>query len=414
MNWLSPKIANVLELALCAGVVGWVMYRWLKKSDDPARLISKWVITAVMVSITWWVAARKIASSGGGMDYGTAFVVVIACAACGVVLGITWGSNIGEALGSPLASLFDGGDQEIVPQPFYSIAEAKRKQGKYLEAVAEIRKQLARFPGDFAGMLKLAEVQAENLNDLPGAQVTIERLLVECEPSSMNMGLALNRLADWHLKFGHDPDSARLALEQIIQMFPDTEQAYLAGQRIAHLMTPEMLSEKKEPHRIKVGQFQENIGLLREPANVRAPTEDPAVVAGELVEHLRDHPQDSEARERLALIYADHYQRLDMAVDQLEELIAQPNLPPKHATHWLNVLADLHIKHAGNTAAARAALQRVMDLFPASASAENAKNRMAHLELELRAKKTSQVVKLGSYEQNIGLKGRPGPPGITD
>jgi len=407
MNWLPSKLSSVLELALCAGVVGWVLYRWLKKSDDPARLISKWVITAVMVSTTWWIAAGKIASSGGGLDYGTAFVVVIACAICGVVLGITWGSNIADVLGKPLTGLFDGGDQEIVPQPFYSIAEAKRKQGKYLEAVAEIRKQLARFPGNFNGMLMLADVQAENLNDLPGAQVTIERLLVECEPSPMNMALALNRLADWHLKFGHDPDSARLALEQIIQMFPDTEQAYLAGQRIAHLMTPEMLTEKKEPHRIKVGQFQENIGLLREPANVRAPTEDPAAVASKLVEHLRDHPQDSEARERLALIYAEYYQRLDLAMGQLEELIAQPNLPPKHAVHWLNVLADLQIKNAGDTAAARAALQRVVELFPQSAAAENARNRMAHLELELRAKKKSQVVKLGSYEQNIGLRNRP-------
>jgi hypothetical protein len=190
-------------------------------------------------------------------------------------------------------------------------------------------------------------------------------------------------------------------------MFPDTEQAYLAGQRIAHLMTPEMLTEKKEPHRIKVGQFQESIGLLREPANVRAPTEDPAAVASKLVEHLRDHPQDSEARERLALIYAEHYQRLDLATGQLEELIAQPNLPPKHAVHWLNVLADLQIKNAGDTAAARAALQRVVELFPQSAAAENARNRMAHLELELRAKKKSQVVKLGSYEQNIGLRNRP-------
>ena len=102
-----------------------------------------------MVAITWWIAARSIAASTGGLDYGTAFVVVIACAVCGIVLGITWASNIADVLGGLLASLYDGGDQEVVPTPFYSIAEAKRKQGKYLESVAEIRKQLARFPGDF-------------------------------------------------------------------------------------------------------------------------------------------------------------------------------------------------------------------------------------------------------------------------
>lgn len=341
------------------------------------------------------------------MDYGTAFIVVIACAACGVVLGITWGSNIAGFLGRPLTSLFDGGEQEVVPQPFYSIAEARRKQGKYLEAVAEIRRQLARFPGDFAGMLMLAEVQAEQLDDLPGAQLTIDRLLIESERNPLNLSLALNRLADWQLKIGHDPDSARAALERIIEMFPETEQAYLATQRIAHLTPAEMLDGKDAPHRIKLGQYQQNIGLLREPVKVVAPAEDPALVASNLVRHLEKHPNDSEARENLALIYADHYQRTDLAADQLEELLAQPNLPARQAVHLLNMLADLCVRHAGDTTAARAALQRIIDLFPQSAAAEGAKNRIAHLQLELRSKKKSQALKLGSHTQNIGLNDGP-------
>ena len=72
------------------------------------------------------------------------------------------------------------------------------------------------------------------------------------------------------------------------------------------------------------------------------------------------------------------------------------------------MLADLRVRHGSDLAAAREVLQRIIDLFPRSAAAENAKNRMAHLRLELRGKKESPVVKLGSYEQNIGLKGRPG------
>ena len=411
MNWLPPKVSSILEVALCAGIIGWVLWRWLKKSDDPPRLISKWIISGVMVGLTWWIAGRKIGGSAGGLDYGAAFIVAIACAACGVVLGITWGGNIAGLLGGPLTGLFDGGDQEVEPAPFYSIAEARRKQGKYPEAVAEIRKQLARFPGDFTGMLMLAEVQAEHLNDLPGAEVTIERLLTGSEPNPVNFSLALNRLADWQLKFGQDPDSARAALERVIQMFPQTEQAYLATQRIAHLTTSEMLAEKKEPHRIKLGMYQDNIGLLREPVTVGPPAEDPATEASKLVRHLEQHPQDSEAREKLALIYAEHYQRLDLAADQLEQLLAQPNVPARQAVHWLNFLADIRLKHAGDLPAAREALQRVVDLFPESAAAGNAKNRIAHLQLELRSRKGSQVVKLGSYEPNIGLKGGPGVTG---
>jgi tetratricopeptide (TPR) repeat protein len=406
MNWLPTKLSSALEVALGAGIIAWILYQWLKKSDDPPRLISKWVITAVMGSITAWVAASN--RTGG---YGAAFIIAIACAVCGIVLGITWGSNIAEFLGKPLTNLFDGGDQEIIPQPFYSIAEAKRKQGKYRESVAEIHKQLARFPGDFAGMLMLAEIQAEHLNDLPGAQVTIERLLQESERNPVNLSLALNRLADWQLKLAQDPDSARATLERVVQLFPETEQAYLATQRLAHLTPAEMLADQHERHRIKLGQYQENIGLLREPAAVRAPVEDPATLAGDLVRHLEQHPQDSEARERLALIYAEHYHRLDLATEQLEQLLAQPNLPAKPVVHWLNLLADLQVKQAGDLAAARSALQRIVDSFPQLAAAENAKNRMAHLPLELRAKKKSQAVKMGSYEQNLGLGGK---SGLTD
>jgi len=317
MNGFSSKISTILEIILCAGIIGWVLHRWLKKSDDPARLISKWAVTAVMVSITGWVAASNSASGGG-----SAFIIGITCAICGIVLGITWGSNIADLLGRPLGGLYDGGDSEIVPQPLYSIAEAKRKQGKYLEAVAELRRQLAKFPGDFTGMLMLAEVEAENLQDLPGAQMTIERLLTEPNQSPVNSALALNRLADWHLKYGQDPDSAREALQRIVRLFPETEQAYLAGQRIAHLSTAEMLAEKTEPHRLKLGQYEQRIGLLEESSVLKPPAEDPAATAAVLVKHLEAHPQDSEARENLARIYAAHYRRTDLAADQVEQLLA--------------------------------------------------------------------------------------------
>ncbi len=403
MHWLTSKIFTVFEILLSAGIIGWVLYRWLKKSDDPARLISKWAVTGVMGGITAWVAASK--SGGGG--YGAAFIIGITGAICGIVLGITWGSNIADLLGRPLGGLYDGGDAEVVPQPLYSIAEAKRKQGKYLEAVAELRRQLSKFPGDFSGMLMLAEVEAENLDDLPGAQMTIERLLAEPNQSPVNLALALNRLADWHLKYGQDPDSAREALQRIIRLFPETEQAYLAGQRVAHLSTAEMLAEKSEPHRLKLGQYEQRLGLLDDSSVLKPPAEDPAATASSLVKHLEQHPQDSEARENLARIYAAHYHRLDLAAEQAEQMLAQPNLPAKHAVHWLNLLADLQIQHAGDVAGARQALQRIVDSFPRSAAAETAKNRMVHLQLELRARQESQVVKLGSYEQNIGLKGRP-------
>jgi len=66
------------------------------------------------------------------------------------------------------------------------------------------------------------------------------------------------------------------------------------------------------------------------------------------VKHLEQHPLDTEVREKLAILYADHYQRLDMATGELEQLIEEPNQPSKRVAHWLNLLADLQIRHGAD------------------------------------------------------------------
>ena len=135
----------------------------------------------------------------------------------------------------------------------------------------------------------------------------------------------------------------------------------------------------------------------------------PAEVAGQLAKHLEQHPLDNEAREKLAMIYADHYQRLDLAADQLEQLITAPNQPGREVARWLNVLADLQLKHGADYDTIRQTLQRVIDLFPELAAAQLAQQRIELLRLELKGKEKSQVVKLGSYEKDIGLKRPPRP-----
>jgi tetratricopeptide (TPR) repeat protein len=399
MSKLFDILGGLVAAGLLVVVAGGILYRWLKNSEDPARLVFKWLLTLVLTGLVIGTAASASGPSGR-------FLAVAVGALCGLALAAIWVPHLINAIASPFMNLYTGGNQPPDPQPLYSVAQARRKQGKYQEAVAEIRKQLAQFPGDFYGLLLLAEIQVENMDDLSGAQSTVERLLAEKERSPTESALALNRLADWHLKYGQDPAAAEGALRRILELFPDTPQSYLATQRLAHLTSPEMLADKKEPHRIKLGQYQQNIGLLSEPSDlVRPPTENLASTAAGLVRHLEEHPGDSEARERLALIYADHYQRLDLATDQLEELILQPNAPVRQIVHWLNLLADIRIKYAGDLTGARDALQRIVDLFSRSAAAETARSRIAHLPLELRARQKSQALRMGSYESNVGLNG---------
>ncbi len=76
--------------------------------------------------------------------------------------------------------------------------------------------------------------------------------------------------------------------------------------------------------------------------------------------------------------------------------------------HWLNTIADWHLKMNSDIAAAKITLQRIGELFPESAAAANAQKRISFLRLETRPQQQTTTVKLGSYEQNIGLNRKSG------
>ena len=107
-----------------------------------------------------------------------------------------------------------------------------------------------------------------------------------------------------------------------------------------------------------------NLGLLRDQGHLKPAEPNPEQVAAEYVKHLEQHPLDMEAREKLAVIYADHYGRLDMATGELEEMIGQPHQPGRLVVHWLNLLADLQIRHGAGYEAVRETLQRIVDRDP--------------------------------------------------
>jgi tetratricopeptide (TPR) repeat protein len=389
-------IRGTVLLLLGVGLAGWSMVRALKRSEAPPLLVFKWVLTALVIGLELW----KVAPAA----WGNPFFGIPCTAAAGLVLAIIWRHNIASIIAGPFASLYDGGDAEVEPRPFYSIAEAKRKRGQYTGAVAEIRKQLDKFPTDLSGQMMLAEIQAENLNDLPGAEITIRRLCAQPGHPPRNIALALYSLADWHLRFAQDRDAARQDLQQVIDLFPDTELSLVAAQRIAHLADTGRLLEPHDRQPLAVPEGVKYMGLLQSSAHLRPAETDPATLASDYVKHLEQHPLDTEAREKLAVIYADHFGRLDLAADQLGQLIEQPNQPGKLVMHWLNLLADLQLRHGADHDTVHQTLEQIVERYPNLAAAEIARNRMALLKLEVKAKEKSRAVKLGSYEQNIGLK----------
>jgi tetratricopeptide (TPR) repeat protein len=379
--------------------VGW----WCWRVHDRKTLLV--LLTAsVVLGVMFWFTVGPLMRQGGIAAIGGVMFTV----ALSMIAAVLWAPTIAGYVGRKLGSLIDGGDDEIEAKPFYSIFRAKKTRGKYFEALAEVRKQLENFPNDFEGQTLLAELQAENLNDLPGADLTIQRLCEQAAHAPRDLSYALNRLTDWHLSITKDRESAQRTLEKIIALWPNTELASRAAQRIGRLADDKMLLSQSDRERVPVKKGVVNLGLQRGPnGKLRAPEVDQEKLAAQLVTQLERHPLDTHAREQLAFVYAKHYRRLDLAKEQLEQLIGQPAQAARQIVHWLNVLADLQVHGGASFDDVKATLLRIPELFPDIAAAEMAQRRIDRLKLEIKGREKTSDVTLGTYEQNVGLKRRP-------
>ncbi len=394
-QWLRITLLLFVVLGIL-GLIAATFVRAFKKSIDPVRLAVKWIVTLLFASGLFWFAR-------GGGPFGTVYAVLLSVPMA-IVLAFIWAPSIGHTLFSPILSALDGGSEEIEAAPLYSTAEGLRRRGKFRESVYAIQEQLQKFPADFTGQMMLAEIQAENLNDLPGAQVTIERFVAQPGHGPKNIAFALNSLADWHLKYNQDLEAARAAVQKIIDLTPDTETAMHAAQRLAHLADGSAMAAVRERKPIPMRSGAMHVGLREESASLRPPEESPEDTAARLVQELETHPLNTEVREKLARLYSEHFHDLDLAVDQLEQLINAPHQPAKEVARWLNTIADLQVKHGASYETICATLQRIIDQFPGVAAEQMALQRIDHVRLEMKANDPGHALKLGTYEKDLGLK----------
>lgn len=384
MPWaISVHPGAVLSVLSFGLLLGWIFWRWSRKSEDPPAILAiKLILSSILLGAAVYAILRL-----------TPFLGVPLGAVCGILIGILWGRNIGAAIASPLSSLYDGGDEEVELKPFYAIAHAHRKQARYAEAIAEIEKQLDRFPGDVEGLLLLADIRSRHLQDWEGAEAAIELVAGNAALPVVTRAKALQALADAYADYAHDLPRARAVLGWIQERFPGTPEATEAAQRLAHSGGDAWMKERLAPGRLRVTAADPRLGLRDR--RVEVPAEDagdPQMEVEVLQRHLVAHPLDTEARERLAGLYAEALGRLDWAVGEIEKLLAQPHHPPKLQARWLHLLADFQVRCAGDDAAARVALEEVTRRFPGTALAEQAKSRIEHLRLELRARKPTTVI----------------------
>jgi tetratricopeptide (TPR) repeat protein len=385
---LTFLFALLLMALPIAGVLWMIRRQFRTSSEDNVVIVLRW-------SVTIFIVGLAIMAFPWFHLFGL-FLIVF----CGVVFAVLWAPSIGAWVAGPLTAALDGGSHPPERRPQLSIAEAHRKRGEYQQAVVALKLQINEFPDDFETRMLLAGVLIENLGDFESGRLQVARVVNNPAHPPRLRSYALTQLADWELARGQDPEAARQCFEQIRVLLPGTEFAMAAAQRLAHLPA----TGASTPAGAAGAPTRAPIHLHSSPTTAGTPP-DAASELDRLAAQLAAHPLDAEARERLALLYADELGEPELAAQELEILIGQPSRPPRMVARWLNLLADVQLHRAGNVDAARAALLRLMNRFPGSGLAESAEHRLDCLSVEAATKKTSRTIKLGSYEDDLGLKG---------
>lgn len=407
--WVGCVLGCLMVLA-CVGWLGWM---WLRSTQDRWALVARWLLSLPVLAFIFLYLGPRL-GEGGTLG---AVIQVAAVTGAGLVLAIIWGPYLIELFGKPLTSIFDGGDTPPEKEPLTSMVEARRKQGRYAEAAQLMREQLAECPGHFGGQMLLAEILAEDLYDLAGAHAVIAEILQQENHSPNQIAYALTRMADWYLKQTGDTEAARKCFERILDLFPDTPQAHMARQRLAHL--PGVKRERQRPKiKLELPRADFHLGIRQAPSPpVRS---EPSVEEQlqTLVEQLQQLPDDNEARERLADLYAGPCRRPDLAIEQLEQLIAQPHVPEAHLVRWFHRMADIYMAQPQGEARAREALERLVARNPESPGAASARRRLFQLAFEARKARGVRTVRLapgasatGSQAGGVSAEGRAAPSG---
>ena len=271
----------------------WGLIASFRRTDDARGLAKKWIWTLILVGIALSINIALFKT--GSMIAGAAVPIFTALFA--IIIGIIWASSLGEMLASPLTNLFSGGSAYDRATPIYGIAEARRKRGLYEESIAEVKKQLAKFPGDLTGTMMLVDLYAKDMKQMGEAQEAVESYLNEGPHPAKNTFLALAHLADAYITHDSNRAQAKQCLERIQTLCEGTEQEMIAAQRLAHLTTDEQLEAKHKAKRVHLQPYERGLGLRSNTRDLRPKEKPPEQIANEYIQQLNEHPLDLETRE---------------------------------------------------------------------------------------------------------------------
>jgi hypothetical protein len=276
--------------------------------------------------------------------------------------------------------------------PIYARAIARMNFGKYNEAEWEIIHELEKCEDDFDGWMMLAGLYANQFHDLPEAERSILELCDQPKTSPPQLSIALHRLADWHLQLAGDPAAARRDLQMICNRLPGTHLARMAQLRINQLpVSREELRRQQTASAIPLPALSESIDKAPPPPDSARQHQQAADDASACVEILKHDPNNVSARERLARLFAEHLDKPDQAIDQVNLLLAMPDQPDGRRAEWLSLVAAWHIRYRHDTDTGRQTLERLLREFPQSVQAFAARRRLHLLDVEAKARSRARA-----------------------
>ena len=271
-------------------------------------------------------------------------------------------------------------------------AIARMNFGKYNEAEWEIIRELEKCEDDFDGWMMLAGLYANHFNDLAEAERSILELCDQPKTTPPQFSIALHRLADWHLQLAGDPAAARRDLQMICNRLPGTHLARMAQLRINQLpASREEFRRQQTASAIPLPALSEEIDQSPPPPDSAKQHQQAAKDASACVETLKQDPNNVSARERLARLFAEHLDKPDQAIEQVNLLLAMPDQPDARRAEWLSLIAAWHIRYRHDTDTGRQTLERLLREFPQSVQAFAARRRLHLLDMEAKVRRSANA-----------------------
>jgi hypothetical protein len=268
--------------------------------------------------------------------------------------------------------------------PMYARAIAKMKFGKYREAEMDVIGELEKQEDDFDGWMMLADLYANQFHDMQEAEQTILEICDQPKTTPSQIGVALNRLADWRLKVSQDPEAARRVLLALCDRLRNTHMARMAQLRMNQLpRSAEELRQQQSAAPIPLPALGDQ---LDDPL----PIEDQldrgkaAAMANSLAAKLSDDPNNVPNREKFARILTERLNKADLGIEQITLLLNMPDQDNPRRAEWLSTIAAWHIRYRGDSETGMQVLERVVREFPNSPQALAARRRIHLLQMEAR------------------------------